>query len=59
MTQCNPEPIQFPRCKRRKVEVDFNGGSVTSDGGSLHLQQADQKLGLLREVAKHLPDPRF
>ena len=58
MTQCNPKPIQYPSCKRRKVEVDFQGGSVTSDGGSLHIQQADQMLGLLHEVAKHLPDPR-
>ena len=58
MTQCNPELIQFPSCKRCKVEVDFNGGSVTSDGGSLFLKQADQKLGLLHEVAKYLPDPR-
>ena len=58
MTQCNPEPIQYQSCKRRKVEVDFNGGDVTSDGGSLFLKQADQKLNLLHEVAKHLPDPR-
>jgi len=58
VTQCNPELIQYPRCKRRKVEVDFQGGSVTSDGGSLHIQQADQKLGLLEEVAKYFPDPR-
>ena len=58
MTQCNPELIQYPRCKRRKVEVDFQGGSVTSDGGSLHIQQADQKLGLIEEVAKYFPDPR-
>lgn len=58
MTQCNPEPIQYPSCKRRKIEVDFKGGSVTSDGGSLHLKQVDQKLGLLQDVAKHLPDPR-
>jgi len=58
VTQCNPKPIQYPSCKRRKVEVDFSGGAVTSDGGSLFLKQADQKLGLLQEVAKHFPDPR-
>jgi len=58
VTQCNPAPIQYPRCKRRKVEVDFQGGSVTSDGGSLFLKQAEEKLGLLHAVAKHFPDSR-
>jgi len=31
---------------------------VSSDGRNLHIQQADQMLGLLHEVAKHLPDLR-
>lgn len=58
MTQCNSTTIQFPNCKRRKVEADFKGGSVSSDGGLLLLQKADRRLGLLQEVARHLNDPR-
>lgn len=58
MTECNPTTIQFSSCKRRKVEVDFNGGAVTSDGGSLFLNQVDQRLGLLHDVAKQMNDSR-
>lgn len=58
MTDCNYNSLDYPSCKRRKVEVDFSGGAVTSDGGSLFLRQVDQRLGLLHEVASHLDDPR-
>ena len=44
----------FPCLKRRKVEVDFSGGDVSSDGGVLLLRQVDRKLGLLRRAAKIL-----
>lgn len=30
MTDCNRKPLPFSNCKRRKVEVDFKGGDVTS-----------------------------
>lgn len=48
----------FPCCKKRKVEGEFSGGSVTSDGGILLLRAADNHLGLTREVARVLEDPR-
>jgi len=48
----------FPACKSRKIEVDFNGGDITSDAGSLLIRQADRKLGLTRDLNKVLDDPR-
>jgi len=42
----------------RKIEVNFDGGNVTSDGGLLILKGIEQKLGLLSKVAKVIADPR-
>lgn len=61
MTKCyqNDQLVfAFPRCQRRRVEASFSGGDVTSNGGVLLLRQVDRNLGLLKAVAKALPDAR-
>lgn len=58
MTKCNHRTVQFPSCKRRKVEAHFGGGAVSSDGGVLLLRQVDRRLGLTAEVASVLEDGR-
>jgi hypothetical protein len=58
VTNCTQESFQFPACKRRKVEANFQGGDITSDGGVLLLQQADRRLGLTEAIARILDDPR-
>ena len=62
MTVCSEENLEFPALKtgstRRKIEFQFSGGEVTSDGGVLLLRDIDNKLGLTKEFAKHIPDPR-
>ncbi|WP_211227198.1 transposase, partial [Saccharospirillum impatiens] len=44
--------------KRRKVEVDFTGGDLTSDAGLVLFREVDKKLGLSRQLDKVLDDPR-
>ena len=58
MANCTSEPIQFPGCKQRKVEAEFSGGNVSSDGGILLLRQADRLTGLTERVAENLKDTR-
>lgn len=58
MTHCNPSTIQFPACRKRRVEARFDGGDVTSNGGAVLLGQADRLLGLVKSVAAGLGDPR-
>jgi len=59
VTVCNPSPDSFATCKRRKVEVSFSGGDITSDaGGALLLRQAEKRLGLLADLARLIEDPR-
>ena len=58
MTQCTTTADLFPACKSRKIDVDFEGGDITSDAGSLLLRQVDRKIGLTKDLNKALRDPR-
>nr|WP_235185954.1 transposase [Methylomarinum vadi] len=44
MTNCTPAQIEFPPLKRRKIDAQFSGGAITSDGGVLLLRAVDQQL---------------
>ncbi|SFM28867.1 Transposase DDE domain group 1 [Nitrosomonas communis] len=44
--------------KKRTVEVNFEGGEITSDGGAMLLRQADKHIGLSKAVAQALEDNR-
>ncbi len=58
MTDCSSTKLSFPSCKGRRVEAEFSGGDVSSDGGVLLLRQADRRLGLTAAVAGALDDGR-
>ena len=58
MTKCVLSSTPLPAFKGRKVEVNFEGGDITSDGGIILLQQMDRKLGLTEKIAGRLCDPR-
>jgi hypothetical protein len=58
MTICNTKKIEFARSKGRKIEAEFAGGDITSDGGILLLRMADRKLGLIEKISSAIEDPR-
>ena len=58
MTVCNTKIIEYSRCKRRKVQAEFNGGDITSDGGVMLLREIDRRLQLTQRLAAALNDPR-
>ncbi|MFO7822090.1 MAG: IS1380 family transposase [Lentisphaeria bacterium] len=58
MTQCTLPSFEFPTVRRRRVEVGFDGGEVSSDGGAVLLRQADRLLGLTHGAARLLSDAR-
>jgi Transposase DDE domain group 1 len=58
VTNCNALPIEFPGFRGRKIQADFGGGQVSSDGGLLLVRQVDRRLGLTQRLGKLLPDPR-
>ncbi len=47
MTERTTESLDFGRIGRRSIVANFDGGKLTSDAGALHLQQVDQRLGLI------------
>ncbi len=58
MTNCTQESFYFPACRRRRVEANFKGGEISSDGGALLLRQVDRRLKLTTAIARALDDPR-
>jgi hypothetical protein len=58
VTECYQRSWSFGRVSRRRVEADFSGGEITSDGGVLLLREADRKIGLTQAMGRALVDPR-
>jgi len=58
MTDCNTQPLLFSSLGSRKIQADFNGGSLTSDAGALVLREVDKRIGLIAALDQCIPDPR-
>lgn len=58
MTNCTQTTFGFPSVEKRKVQCDFTGGDITSDGGVVLLRQADRMTGLMAAVNAAIADPR-
>ena len=56
-TECT-EQLELFEVGRQKVTMTFDGGQIVSDAGLLPIRELDQKLGILAEAARRLPDPR-
>lgn len=42
----------------KKVEADFGGGNVTTDGGAMFLRLVESKVGIIDRIVSCLPDRR-
>src|SRR5260370_30436113 len=58
MTDDTPLPFDLPAVDRKKLTVDFEGGTQSSDAGLLLLREAERKLGVCRRLAAAMPDRR-
>ena len=58
MEQDNQLGFEFPGLGRRKIEANFAGGQVSSDGGVMLLRQVDRWLGFTTRLDRILPDQR-
>ena len=58
MTDYTTEPLLFASLKRQKIQADFRGGQLTSDGGALLLREEDRALGLIDAINACIVDPR-
>ncbi len=58
MAECNELEFELPGFGGRKIEGNFEGGNVSSDGGLVLLRQVDRWIGLTKTLAQRLPDGR-
>jgi hypothetical protein len=56
--KCTDEAVGFGKVGRRVVQAAFDGGDIVSDGGSLLLRLADERIGLTRMAASVFEDKR-
>ena len=52
------EKFQFDNLESRRVESDFTGGHLSSDGGALLVRQIDSRLGVSSRLAECFVDCR-
>ena len=58
MTKCIPKSIKLSSLNRKKVEINFEGGCITSSAGLLLLREMDNRLRLTEKVSKYINDNR-
>lgn len=58
MTDCNTQSLLFSSLSSKKIQADFNGGSLTSDAGAMLLREVDKRIGLIDSINLCIPDPR-
>jgi hypothetical protein len=58
MTEATLLSFDLPAVHRKKLTVDFDGGSQSSDGGLLLLREAERSLGICARLADSLTDRR-
>src|SRR5215813_7800589 len=57
-TQRQPTPLRLAPVGDKTVELDFDGGHLSSDAGLVLLKDSDDPLGLTRALAAALADSR-
>ena len=59
MTECNQDRFEFASVEgARQIVAEFNGGTISSDGGGLLLQETDSKMNLLARFSQCFVDRR-
>jgi hypothetical protein len=58
VTNCTQEFFHFPPCRGSRIEVNFQGGKISSDGEVVLLREVDRRLHLTAAIARSLDDPR-
>ena len=58
MEEDSQNVLGFANVQGRKVEADFEGGAVTSDGGALFLRVVEAGIGVIRRLVRAVRDRR-
>lgn len=58
MTQDTQIVLPFARLSGKNLQADFDGGTLSSDGGVQFFREIEAQLGVIRRLAGALDDPR-
>jgi len=58
MAQDTQIVLPFARLCGKNLQADFDGGTLSSDGGVLFLREIEDQVGIIRRLAGALDDPR-
>jgi hypothetical protein len=58
MTQDTQIVLPFARLAGKNLQADFDGGTLSSDGGVLFLREIEARVGVIRRLVGALHDPR-
>jgi len=58
MAKDTNQTLLFKELNGKKVEFDFNGGDVSSDGGLLFLREMESQINVIKQVANVIHDKR-
>jgi hypothetical protein len=58
MRENTKQTMIFKEFLHKKVEVDFDGGEITSDAGLLFLRETESQIGIIANISKVLKDKR-
>jgi hypothetical protein len=58
MTKNKPIQLEFSDCRGRKVQANFSGTEVSSDGDLLLLREVDRRVNLTKQAADTIRDDR-
>jgi hypothetical protein len=58
MEKNTKQTMLFKEISGKKVEIDFNGGEVSSDAGLLFLRETESQIGVINKVANAIHDKR-
>jgi len=58
MKKYTKQKMIFKELSHKKIQVDFNGGQITSDAGVLLLRELEQKFGLIKRMASAIQERR-
>ena len=57
-TECRGRELEFQKAGRRQIVAKFDGGDISSDGGSLLLREVERRTGILKQFAYCFDDHR-
>src|SRR5499426_1547205 len=57
-TECRNEKLEFQACGVRQVVAEFDGGTITSDGGVLLLKEVEARRKIIKQFAACFTDHR-